>query len=346
MHLQKTSCALLFLATLALGATSLTADVVETKNGARIVGKVVKIDGGSVTVDTNFAGTLTIKQSEVTTLTTDNPVAVRLASGTRFDGRISSASGSLMITGLHGTVAASVAEIAASWTAGAKDPQLVALERHWAYEAAVDVSGKSGNKSQLGTAAHLRATLAGASDTLALFTGYDRQVSDGQKSADQFKAGIDYQSNFAGKHSWYVRDEGGFDRIKDIQFYDVAAAGVGYDFIKKPKHTLTGRIGISFRHENYRNPLTADVNAAGLDLGLNHSLEFKQSSLVNRLTFVPSFEDFSDFRLTHESFYEIPLANPSWKLRLGVSNDYNSKPGAGVDKLDTFYFTRLVLNWH
>ena len=44
-------------------------------------------------------------------------------------------------------------------------------------------------------------------------------------------------------------------------------------------------------------------------------------------------------------FLELPTANPAWKLRLGVNNDYNSKPGKGVDKMDTGYFTRLVLNW-
>jgi hypothetical protein len=60
---------------------------------------------------------------------------------------------------------------------------------------------------------------------------------------------------------------------------------------------------------------------------------------------VPAFENFSNFVAKHESFYEVPLANPAWKLRLGVSNDYNSKPGKGVDKLDTGYFTRLVLSW-
>ncbi len=66
---------------------------------------------------------------------------------------------------------------------------------------------------------------------------------------------------------------------------------------------------------------------------------------MNRIAYVPSFNDFSNFHFTHESFYEIPLAAPSWKLRLGVSNDYNSKPGKGVDKMDTGYFTRFVLNW-
>jgi uncharacterized protein YkvS len=335
----------LILAVAMLGAAHLSADVVETKSGARITGKVVKIDAGSVVVDTSYAGTIAIKQSEVTAINTDAPVAVRLASGTRFDGVVSSTDGAVRITNSDGTVNTTVDKVAASWSAGGKDPQLVALERHWAYEATVDIAGKSGNKSQLGTSAGVRATLAGADDILVFYSAYDRQVSDGSKSADQFKAGVDYSNNFSGRYSWYVRDEGGFDRIKDIQFYDVAAFGLGCDFIKKPNQTLTGRFGFSYRNENYQNPLTNDVNAAGLDFGLTHTLQLSTLSLVNRFTFVPSFNDFADFRFAHESFLELPLANPSWKLRFGVSNDYNSKPGEGVKKLDTGYFTRLVLNW-
>ncbi len=337
----------LALAAAAFGVSQSSADVVETKNGARIVGKVSKIADGSVLVDTDYAGTLTIKQSEVTGITTDAPLAVRLASGTRMDGKVSSAgsAGAIQVAGADGTITTSVDKVAASWTAGGKDPLLAAHERGWAYEANVDVAGKSGNKSQLGTSAGMRATLASATDKLVFYTAYDRQVSDGKKSADQFKAGTDYQSNFSGRTSWYVRDEGGFDRIKDVQFYNVAGAGFGYDFIKKPKQTLTGRAGLSFRTENYKNPLTRDVNSAGLDFGLAHALQFEDASLVNRISYVPSFDDFSNYRLTHESFYEMPLANPNWKLRLGVNNDYNSKPGKGVEKLDTGYFTRLVLSW-
>lgn len=341
-NLLRASLALLVSA---LGAAKLTADVVETKNGARIIGKVTKIDEGAVLVETSFAGTISIKQSEVTAINTDAPVAVRLASGTRIDGKVSGSAGAVQVAGADGTVSTTIDKVAASWAAGARDPQIAALDRGWAYEANVDVAGKSGNKSQLGTSAGLRATLASPSDKLQFYAAYDRQVSDGAKSADQFKAGTDYQSNFKGKNSWYVRDEGGFDRIKDVQFYNVAGAGFGYDFIKKPKQTFTGRLGLAFRTENYKNPLTEDVNSAGLDVGLAHSITFERSSLVTRIAYVPTFEDFGNYRFTHETFFEMPLASPSWKLRLGVNNDYNSQPGKGVDKLDTGYFTRLVLNW-
>ncbi len=161
-----------------------------------------------------------------------------------------------------------VDKVAASWAAGAKDPAVSALETHWAYEAAVDISGKTGNKEQLATSASLRAVHKTARDALQFYTAYDRQVTSGTKSADQFKAGSDYQNNFSGKTSWYVRDEGGFDRVKDVELYNVAAAGFGYDMIKKPKQTLTTRAGFSFRYEGYKSPLTTDVKSAGLDFGL------------------------------------------------------------------------------
>jgi hypothetical protein len=329
-----------------LAVAPVSADVVEVKGGARIVGKVSKIDGGSVVVATDYAGAITIKQSEVVSISTDAPVAVRFANGTRIDGKVSGAGdGRIKVGNSEGEFTSEVAKVAASWAAGGKDPAIVALERGWAYEAAVDVSGKTGNKSQLGTAASLRATLKGVADTLQFYTAYDRQVTDGQKSADQFKAGLDYSSNFSGKYSWYVRDEGGFDRVKDIELYNVAAFGMGYDLIKAPKQLLTGRAGLSFRYEGYKNPATTDVKSAGLDFGFAHRLELNDSLLVNRVTFVPTFDDFAVFRAMHESFFEIPMANPNWKLRLGVANDYNSEPGRGVEKMDTSYFTRFVLNW-
>jgi putative salt-induced outer membrane protein YdiY len=324
----------------------LGADVVEIKNGARIIGQVSKIEGGSVVVVTDYAGTITIKQSEVSMISTDAPVAVRFANGTRIDGTMATAGeGKVKVGNSEGAFTAEISKVAASWAAGGRDPQIVALERGWAYESAVDASGKSGNRSQLGTALSLRATLAGAKDKLQFYTAYDRQVTDAQKSADQFKAGSDYQSNFSGKSSWYVRDEGGFDRIKDVELYNVAAVGMGYDLVKAPKQMLTGRFGLSFRYEGYKNPTTVDVKSAGLDFGFSHRFELGDSLIINRLAIVPAFQDIGNFRLTHESFYELPMSKPSWKLRLGLSNDYNSKPGRGVEKMDTGYFTRLVLSW-
>src|SRR5450432_1413373 len=72
-----------------LCALRLSADVVETANGARIVGKITKIHGGVVTLETDYAGEINVKQVLVTSIKTDHPVAVRFADGTGVVGVVS-----------------------------------------------------------------------------------------------------------------------------------------------------------------------------------------------------------------------------------------------------------------
>ena len=327
-------------------SSALFADMLETKSGAKLTGKVASIDGTTIVLKTDYAGDIKVKQSEVVGITTDEAVYVRLKGGTVVQGKVTSSGiGAVTVTGAEATMSSTVENVVATWAPGAIDPDVAALQRRWVYEAAIDVAGKSGNREQLGTSFSARAALKTPQDALEFYTAYDRQVSDGTKSADQFKAGVDYSNNFAGRTSWYVRDEGGFDRVKGIELYNIAAAGFGYDFIKKAKQTLTGRAGVSFRYEGYKSPLIEDVKAAGLDIGVNHTYTGSYWAMVNRVSWVPLFEDFANYRLQHESFFELPLASPQWKMRLGVANDYNSEPAPGVEKLDTTYFARLVLSF-
>src|SRR5580658_10120906 len=99
-HLRSFSLAI---ASLCLGAL-LRADVIETKDGSRIVGHLTKIDAGSVTITTSYAGDITIKQSEITTISTDKPFSVRLDTGARIDGVVSTQNGMLEIAGPDGRI--------------------------------------------------------------------------------------------------------------------------------------------------------------------------------------------------------------------------------------------------
>lgn len=331
----------------AVSFSPVRADVVETKNGARLIGKITKIDGLVVTLSTDYAGDVVIKQSEVINLTTDEVRFVRLSGGTVMAGTVAAApegGGKIRIAGEDGVITTTVDKVAATWETTATDPALKALAPKWTFEASADVTGKTGNSEQFGTAVSARAKRIGTTDVLQFYTAYNRQKSDGTVSADQFKAGFDYANNYAGRKSWYLRDEGGFDRVKDIELYNIAASGIGYDFIKSERQILTARFGLAFRYEGYVNPATDDVKSFGFDFGLHHEKTFRNSKLVNDLTYTPAFDDFGNYLATHESYYEVPLASPAWKLRIGVSNNYTSQPGAGVEKLDTTYFTRFVLS--
>lgn len=334
----------LILALLGAGAAS-HADVVETKNGSRLTGTVTKVDGGGITLVTDYAGTITIKQSEVAKFETEKPLFIRLTGGTTMEGTVSaSADGKLTVTGQDGTITTTVDKVATTWSKGEPDPAIAAMMRKWKFEVAFDVTGKTGNSEQLGYGGGAKATLASKQDTLILFTDFSYQSTNGAKSEDKFRVGIDYSSYLSERTTWYARDEGGFDNVKGIEFYNVAAAGLGYDFIQNlPKQKLTGRAGLSYRFENYGG-VQPDVRSAGLDLGITHFYKFENAVMNNSVTYVPSFDDFANYRAVHDSNLEFPIAG-SWKFRVGVNNDYTSEPSPGVERLDTTYYGKFVLKW-
>jgi Protein of unknown function, DUF481 len=327
---------------LLMASCPLMADTIETKDGSRYVGKVVSINGGVVTVDSSSAGAISIKQSEVTSISTDRPVSVRLGDGTRVDGVVSTQAGEVRIASPNGQVTATVPKVVQSWPVGSLDP----AAGHWAYEATVDVNGTSGNKSQLGTDVGISAKRISPQDELDLYADYNRQVAAGVQSADQFKAGIDYTNDLTGTTSWFVRDEAGFDRIMDIQFYETAAAGVGQALIKNDVDVLTARVGLAYRYDGYDSvPPTPNVSAVAADFELNHDLKTADWELEDKLTILPALSNFRNVLVTQDSFFQIPLKNPAWKLRLGLANNYISQPPAGIKRLDSTYYTRLILDW-
>jgi putative salt-induced outer membrane protein YdiY len=327
-------------------ALRLSADVVETKNGARLVGKITSIKNVIVTLDTDYAGELKIKQEQVASITTDNPVAVKLGDGTVVVGVISAPEANKQrITNPEKSVDFVLSSIRSSWAASEEDPDVVFRRRKWSYEASVDINGRSGTQNQLTTGYAFRAKLTGPDDTFQYYTNYLRQETSGQVSADQFKAGVDYADTITDGKTWYVRDEGGFDRVNDISLYDVAAVGVGYDFIKEKAQVLTGRVGLSYRYDEYSSPDTPSLSSAGADLELQYGLKFKVSDISDKITFVPAFQDLGNFVLTHEFAFNVPITKSRWKLSTGVANTYYSRPAGSTDKLDTLYFARLVLSW-
>ena len=70
-----------------------------------------------------------------------------------------------------------------------------------------------------------------------------------------------------------------------------------------------------------------------------------KSQLTDKISYLPEFQDAGNFVIAHNFAYIIPITKSLWKLAIGVSNNYDSMPVSGVEKLETLYFTRLELAW-
>src|SRR5262245_15393386 len=66
----------------ALLAPRARADEIQFQNGDKLTGKIVKLDGGKLTVDSTVAGKIDVKWAEIATLSSDEPVTIVLDGGT------------------------------------------------------------------------------------------------------------------------------------------------------------------------------------------------------------------------------------------------------------------------
>ncbi len=243
-------------------------------------------------------------------------------------------------------------KIAASWGTEEEDPVIVkrreeieARRRKWSYETGLDLTGKSGNSEESGMAARLKATFAGPDDSLGIYLSFDKAQKNGDQTSNEVIAGATYNSFFKKKLGWFVRSEYERDEFEDIDLRVTTAGGLSYRFFKQEHHSLNARAGFSYRFETLDNG--TKIKSPGLDFGFKHFYRFnKIGKVTTDLKFIPSVEDFSDFRFTQDTGFEFPLGGGKfWKIRFGLATSFNNNPAPNRVKLDTTYYTRLILNW-
>ncbi len=342
--MNKLTFNIVIVLSLALSASVLWGDVVELDNGSKITGQIEKIAEGKIQIKTDFASVLTIDMERVVNLSSDTPMFVALTSGNKLYGTIKRNNEQTQVDTPDGSIVVEKGAIVAAWLKGMSDP-LTPPKRKLKYEAGLDVAGKTGNTERLSTGGRIKATLEGPDDRLRFYLRGSYAKEDGDKTDDELIGGIDFERRLADRHLWYARIELENDYIEELDLRTTAGLGYGYYFHNEPRHVLRARVGLMYRHESYSNGYSDST--AGIDFGLHNMHKFDDwGKLITDITYTPSIEDFSDYRFYHESAFEVPLAGSDvWNLQLGVTNDYNSEPVEGNERLDTTYFSRLVLKW-
>jgi hypothetical protein len=317
------------------------ADTLTLKDGSVIRGKNLHIANSAVIITTGFAGELTIKQELVASFETDAPVHVKTKTGPAVLGKVEPKDSGLVVAGSGATRPVTVDAIKSTWLADAKDPDLA----HWLFELSTDISGKSGNSTGFAGDGGIVAVRKTPANALKLYGSANYTVANGQTSADTDKGGIEYNAFFSPVFSWFASTELMQDKVQEIRLRDSTLVGIGWNPIRSPREDLQFRTGFSYRYETYdTEPPTPSFSSAGGNLALVHRLNFAPWFVMhNSLGYMPSFQDTGNYIIDHDSNLTMPLATlKPWSLRIGVTNEFTSKPVDGNKRLDTTYYLRFV----
>ena len=335
------------LATLVLTLSPILAqaDEVVLQDGSLIVGTVVQIQDGTMTLQTAHVGKLSIPMASVAGITTDTPHGISLDNETP-------QAGQLIYDGtkqqfLQGTEAiAQEVEPAALlllWPEGEEMPKAA---RQWAGSVQLGITGADGNSDRFSFLGLTDATRTREQDTLFLYFQGAYAEDNGIRSRNEFKTGGRYEWNFTDKWSAYFRGELEEDEFETIDLRTTAVIGMSRKLLSKPKQTLAMRWGLGYLREDFDEAESEDE--AIFDFGYNYALQVQEwAKFTHNLTYYSAMDDpIENFRFVADTGATLPIStSQQWKLRIGVTHEYDDDPPPLIDRLDTTYYMNLVYDW-
>ncbi|MCE9581615.1 MAG: DUF481 domain-containing protein [Planctomycetes bacterium] len=329
-----------FVLGLAFALNACAEDIVTLKNGDKLSGTVVDLNGGKLKFKTAYAGEILIEWAQIQTLTTEGKHKLKLDDGQMVEGKITTTD--------KGTIRV---EDEALKSPVEVDPVRVAKinETPTEWHGFVEVgyrqsSGNTHKQAGIAQAELLRETDRDRFLIKAIFRyGRSEKVTNERAAYGILKYNYKFTPVFYG----YISEELFHDYFRDERIGTFTSVGVGFDILHKaPIHAWTGgeidlsaEAGIAYATNDHyvgkdEGHLAGRV-ACHLRVALPLGLEF-----TNDATFYPNFEHSTDWQARDEAALSAGIGK-GWTARVGAIWEYDHVPPAGFYRFDVLYFATL-----
>ncbi len=242
-------------------ASVLFADQITLKNGDHLTGTVVKSDGKTLVLHTDYAGDVTVDFKAITQITTDKELHVTTSGKKTVVGPVTTSEGKLEVaTKAGGTVEIPQSDVAvirndAEQTAYDKSLH-PGLTRGWNGGANVGFSLARGNSQTTNLAIGINAVHPTLNDKISIYLTSlqtNNQLATPSTVADLVTGGIRYDRNFEPKWFGFVGADFMSNALQDLDLRGVYGGGLGYHAIKSDNTTFDLLAGVNYTHETYSN---------------------------------------------------------------------------------------------
>jgi putative salt-induced outer membrane protein YdiY len=308
------------------GALSVAADdEVKLKNGDRITGKVLGMDGGKVTVETPHSGKVVVDFAQVASLKTEGKVVVNLKSDQDVEGPIEYADGKLKVGGAETDLANVKAwnKPPVGWHGN--------VNLGWR-----STDGNIHNRSGIATAEIIR-----KSDyNEILFRGIYRYGETEGVLTERNAYGIaKYSHTISGDLYAYASFEALGDEFQDLDARYIASAGLGYTIVKEKWMDWSVEAGAAWVDNRYE--LGVDEGHAGARGSTTVRVDLPLGFVFKDIfTIYTNFDNSPDYQIRNEATLTTALGS-GWNFIAGVITDYDHEPAVGRVSHDNTYFAGL-----
>ena len=307
-----------------------SADTLTLKNGDRITGRVDSISGGSLVIETEYAGLLKVQVTAIATADTEQRFDLKLASGSEINGRLRASDGEQLVATREKAEPLALDEIRRL----SEDlTGIVNMTREWRSRADLNAAISRGNSETDSYSVLLESVLKLERQEHNVALAVSREEADGLTTKDQQE--LDYGYKWFYRDDWFVSGNVEYfkDKLKGIDRRITLGAGLGHQFWDNSLGALSAELGISEVFENLEG---GDANnpAVRWALSYNRFLWGKRIEFFHKNQILKILDSDRGEVLNASTGFRFAL-NDTWDANIRYDIDYETDPPPGNEKTDS-----------
>jgi len=223
----------------------LTADQITLSNGDKITGTVIKKEGATLTIKSEFLGEVSMPWSSVAGLTSDTQLYVVLPTGKQFEGKLITEGTTLQVQTPNQTASSPLSQVTNIRNPAEEQKYERLLHpgwlNLWAGYADLGFALARGNARTTSLTTAFVANRVTTTDKTTLFFNqiYSTARIDGidASTADAARGGVSYDHNISPRWFFNLQNTDEYDNFQSLDFRFTAGGGLGYHAIKT-EHTV------------------------------------------------------------------------------------------------------------
>lgn len=321
-------------------ASSVFADTVEMKNGDRISGTIVLLDGGRLLIKTAYAGTLSLDVKQIAVLDSEQEFSVKLErSATSHITRLHAAQpGSVQLA--HAGAAGRAIAIRDIHQLVPHQPQKLASDLLWSgsLHLAADYKRNENNSDKYDL--KLANQLRHGRWRHGFDAQYEHETKNDSKKTDRFTGG--YGLDYFLTQRWFWKGKGKYthDRLEDVRTQTTLGSGPGFQFWDNPLGSLSASTLLTHNRYSFANDEREHFNSLASSWDYRRYFLAKTLELYYQgeigLPFTPVIDYVLDneaglrYKLNSWASFNLRTEWEKVKSRQGDLNDRRYLMGVGV----------------
>lgn len=319
-------------------APLLAQDEIILKDGSRILGNVTGARDGVITIETGFAGTLTVAIDQVDSVQSSNAAVILLEDDIVLrDAPLNIQNGQLVVPG-GDAFSAQALQIMNP------EPWELGQGYRWAGYANAALVMQRGNTESDELNYKLESVWRSLQDRYTLRFSGENDENNGEQTAENWQVTAKYDYFLEGPNYWGLQAFAEQDNFADLDLRVLVGPYFGRQFYSEPIFSLSGEVGVSFVDEDFIVAEDRDYVAGNWQLnGTSNYLGGDTRLYVDQIG-VWNLQETSDVIIDTTFGVAIPFL---WHLEAAaeIQLDYDSGAMGDVDELDQTYRLRVGYTW-